>query len=259
MNSAPLLGLRERCEALLPRLKPLHFFSHATSAGLWGMPLPARVERSGWLDVGAIPPEREPRRPDVVGHRLRLWVDELTMVGGLPVAHPAETWAQLGSILGLDALVAVADDLRHRGLADAPALRAAAVRLRRRGAVDLKEAVLLSRDGVESPRETQTRLEIVRGGLPEPLVNWTLRDDRGRFVARLDLSYPRYRVAIEYDGAQHADLVQFTRDADRWDRIRDQSWTLVRVLSHHLADPHAGVVLRTRRALLAAGWCPDAG
>ena len=238
-------------------MRPLQFFSHVTAAALWRMPLPAWAEAQTSLHVGAIPPEREPRLPDlVVGHRMRLWVDELTLVDGLPVPSAAETWAQLGSILNHDDLVVIADDLRHRTLADEHALASAIRRLRRRGAVDLRSALDLSRDGVESPRETTTRLILVHGGLPDPEVNWSLFDRRGSFVARLDLAYPAYRVAVEYDGRHHADLGQFARDADRWEAIRDEGWTLIRVLGHHLDASGPHVFDRTRRALIAAGWRP---
>ena len=65
----------------------------------------------------------------------------------------------------------------------------------------LKRALTDVRAGVRSPRETLLRLTLQRAGLPEPEINWTLRDARGRAVAELDLAYPRWRVAPEYDGA----------------------------------------------------------
>jgi very-short-patch-repair endonuclease len=93
----------------------------------------------------------------------------------------------------------------------------------------------------------------VRAGLPEPELNWTLRSEHGRFVARLDLAYPEYKVCVEYDGRQHAEGAQFLRDADRWADIEAEGWITVRVLSHHLADPR-GVVARVTRALRSRGW-----
>jgi hypothetical protein len=253
----PAQSTRERCADLLPRLDHGQFFSHATAATLWGMPLPRRFE-SGDLHVGAIPPGREPRTAGVTGHRVRLDPRQVSHVAGLPVAPPDETWAQLGGLLRLDALVIAADDLLHRGLVDHDSLTIATERLRRRGAVDLRRAIELARPGAESPPETSTRLALVFGGLPEPELNWVLEDAAGGFVARLDLAFPRYRVAVEYDGRHHALAGQFGRDADRWDAIRDEGWLLVRVLSHHFVHPERDVTGRVRRALVSRGWTPSA-
>ncbi len=79
-------------------------------------------------------------------------------------------------------------------------LDAAARRARRRGAVALREAVQLVRPGAESPRETAVRLVLLRAGLPEPHLNWTLCTADGVFVARLDMAYPDHRVAVDTTG-----------------------------------------------------------
>ena len=182
--------------------------------------------------------------------------DQLTLRLGLPVANPAETWGQLASSLGEDHLVAVGDAILTAGLATPLDLIEVAGHPRRRGAKALMAALPLLRAGAESPRESAVRLLLVRAGLPEPELNWVLRDSGGRFVARLDLAYPDYRVAVEYDGRQHADLEQFRRDADRWPAIARQGWVLIRVLEHHLRAPRECVVEPTRHALQSRGW-PD--
>lgn len=177
------------------------------------------------------------------------------MRNGLPIAGVAETWAQLAPTLRLDDLIIAADHLLTHGLTDRAGLTEAASCLRRRGAVSLAAAIEEARTGSESPRESETRLTLTRAGLPEPLLNWTLRDRAGRFVARLDLAYPAYRVCVEYDGRHHAEAAQFARDADRWAAIEAEGWTLVRVLSHHFSHPQRDIIERTRRALRSRGWC----
>lgn len=243
----------QRCALLHPRLNPAQFFSHTTAAELWGLPLPAGHTHTA-LHVSAARPGREPRTVGVTGHRLDIDIAHLTLRSGLPVPSLAETWAQLGGMLRLDDLVAAADAALHSGGVDAAELTTAANRLRRRGALDLRTALTEMRTGAESPRETLTRLAIVRAGLPEPRLNWQLRTSAGSFVARLDMAYPRYRVAVEYDGRQHADHAQFTKDADRWSNIDAEGWLLVRVLAHHFADPQRDIVARVRRALASRGW-----
>ncbi|WP_176776642.1 MULTISPECIES: DUF559 domain-containing protein [unclassified Microbacterium] len=190
------------------------------------------------------------------GHRLDLPLEYLTLRHGLPVPTPAETWAQLGALHRVDDLVAVGDAILTRELAENADLEEAVRRLARRGVRDLREALPLLRAGAESPRETIVRLILLRGGLPEPELNRDLRDEDGRFVARLDLAYPEYRVAVEYDGRQHAERAQFRRDADRWPAIAAQGWLLVRVVDHHLHDAVSGVVDPVARALRSRGWRP---
>lgn len=274
---APANDVVARATVLLPRLGPRQFFSHATAARIWGLPLPTFDDDA--LHVAAIPPQREPRIPGVVGHRIHVGSGDLTLRQGLPVPSAAQTWAQLGALLcphGCalphrtqdrptardrarmlhgDDLVIAADHLLNAELVTRDDL-VEAITPGARGALSLELAVELARAGVESPKESELRLAIVRGGLPEPAINWTLTTPSGGFVARLDLAYPAYRVAGEYDGRQHASGDQFRRDADRWADIDAQGWTLVRVLSHHLAQPSTGVVARIRRALLAHGWRP---
>ncbi|WP_146035476.1 endonuclease domain-containing protein [Microbacterium testaceum] len=251
-TSVHLHTTADRCRAYEPRLTAAQFFSHQTAALLWGLPLPGPVPQH--LHVSAMPPGREPRTRGVIGHRLEMSPDQLTLRHGLPVASPSETWAQLASTLGEDDLVAVGDAILTAGLADRADLVEASERPRRRGAKALAAAVPFLRAGAESPRESAVRLVLVRAGLPEPELNWVLRDAAGRFVARLDLAYPDYRVAVEYDGRQHADLEQFRRDADRWPAIAGQGWVLIRVLDHHLREPRGRVVEPTRKALQSRGW-----
>lgn len=243
-----------RCRIYEPRLTSAQFFSHTTAAALWGLPLPTVDSTS--LHVSTRPPGREPRTRGVRGHRLDLPIEHLTLRHGLPVPTPAETWAQLGALHRVDDLVAVGDAILTRRLAERADLEEAAQRLARRGMSGFREALPLLRAGAESPRETIVRLILERAGLPEPELNRDLRDEEGRFVARLDLAYPAYRVAVEYDGRQHAELAQFRRDADRWPAIAAQGWLLVRVVDHHLEDPTRSVVAPVDRALRSRGWRP---
>jgi hypothetical protein len=251
-RSMPATTTRERCALLLPRLSGAHFFCHLTAADLWGLPLPPWAEREP-LHVGARVPAREPRLPGVVGHRLAGSHDDLTLRGGLPVTSAAVTWASLSTALTVDELIAAGDALLTAGACEKDDLLTS-IRVGARGVTALREAAVEIRHGSESPRETQTRLVLVRAGMPMPQLNWQLRDARGRFVARLDLAYPRYRTCVEYDGRHHATDTQFARDADRWAAIADQGWTMVRVLSHHFDDPHRRIVGPVGRALRSAGW-----
>ena len=241
----------------LPRLRPAMVFSHSTAASLLGAPLPARLGNEP-LHITAIPPRREPRTLGVIGHREYHDSSEFGMLRGIPITNPATTWVQLASQLSIDELIVVGDFFVGRsGLCSLEDLDSALDARGQRGIVKLRAAREHIRLGSESPRETETRLAILDGGLPEPELNWVLRTADRRFVARLDMAYPGYRVAVEYDGRQHAEGAQFEIDADRWYAIEREGWIVVRVLAHHLRSP--GLVAdRVREALTSRGWAPRA-
>jgi hypothetical protein len=245
----------DSCRAFAARMPDHQFFSHGTALRLIGAPTPSGAADE--IHVAAHRPSREPRTRGVVGHRLQLRGCATLSVHGLRVEHPVRAWRQAGQRWNALALTQVGDfliggrrplasveELRHEldVMGGTPALRAALAQLR---------------VGSESPRETELRLILTGAGLPEPELNVGIYDGSGAFVARLDLFYRRYRVAVEYDGRQHAvDERQYRRDADRWDAIRDEGILHVRVLSHHMRDRGRPAVSRVRKALIARGWRP---
>lgn len=235
-----------------PRLRPGQFISHGDALALVGAPTPI-----GWspgLHVSVHRPLYPPVTRGVVSHRLQSRVPQTISVAGIPVEHPVRAWVQAARVWQLDDLIVAADFLvaRRAPLVTIDQLRAEAALMRQSRLLGALEDV---RDGSESPRETRLRLTLQRAGLPEPLLNWELRDAAGRLIARLDQAYPLFRVGVEYDGRQHAsDPSQFARDADRWDEIRDAEWTLVRILHHHMADGGRMAVVKVRAALERAGW-----
>lgn len=245
------------CAEYAPRLKPWQFFSHETALELVGAPMPEWPYRSA-LHVAAHRPAREPRVAGVRGHRLQLrepatWFD----VDGLPIEHPVRAWRQAGTLWCLDDLVAAADHLVSgtSPLVTVDELRSEVSAMGDTRSGMLRRALTLVRPGVRSPRETKLRLLLARAGLPEPLVNWVLRDSSGHHVAELDLAYPRWRVGVEYDGRVHSeDAAQFAKDADRWDRIRRAGWDHIRILNHHMRGSGHVAVRKVADALERAGW-----
>ena len=265
MNDGPterLTRMREdlldRAQAFAPALTADQFYSHETGLAALGAPLPFTRARRYDLHVSARRPRAQPQRAGVIGHRLQKRAPSRGTAAGLPIEHPARMWRQVATYWRLDDLIAAGDFLvcpRNRLLTVDDLWReidqAGDVR---RGI--LTKALREVRVGAESSEETTLRLALVRAGLPEPQLNWELRDSNGKHIARLDLAYPRYRVAPEYDGRWHTEANQFAKDADRWDAIRDQQWNHVRVLSHHLRPNPQVAVDKVAQALIAAGWRP---
>ncbi|GAB2847395.1 endonuclease domain-containing protein [Microbacterium insulae] len=252
---AELLGI---VQDTAPALRPPQFFSHETALAIVGSPLPMWPYTPS-VHVSAHRPAGMPRRREWVGHRLQARPAAVRIFDGVPVESPVRAWRQVGRSWSLVDLVAAADFLVHprRRLATVEELAAEIGALGDMRDRLLARALGLVRPGAESPEETSLRLLLGRAGLPEASVNFTLRTPSDRFVARLDLAYLAYRVAVEYDGRVHAENAeQFRRDADRWEAIRAEGWHLVRILSHHVRPNPEVAVRRVRIALQEAGWSP---
>ena len=181
-------------------------------------------------------------------------------VRGLPATAPVDTWCQLSTLLGLDALIEVGDALvrRKRPLATMAELRTGVLRYTgQRGAKRLREALESVRPRTDSARETATRLVIVRAGLPEPEVNGEIFDRLGRKIATGDLVFRGYRILVEYDGEQHrTDEEQYHWDVDRLDAIMEAGWRVIRINKSHLRMSPSTALRKITTALAAAGWRP---
>jgi hypothetical protein len=135
---------------------------------------------------------------------------------GVRVSSPVQTFLDLAALLDLVDLVVLGDSLVKAKHCAARALVAAADGWKGHGARQARRAARLVRAGVDSPMESRLRMLIVLAGLPEPQVNFVLRNSDGEWLMRFDLYYPAYRLVVEYDGRQHAE------DDDQWDHDIDQ-------------------------------------
>jgi very-short-patch-repair endonuclease len=65
-------------------------------------------------------------------------------------------------------------------------------------------------------------------GLPEPQLQFVVRDADGSEVARCDLAYPQWRIVIEYDSVQeHTGRAALLRDSARRNAIAALGFTTV--------------------------------
>lgn len=109
------------------------------------------------------------------------------------------------------------------------------VSARVRGSAQARQAVWLADGRAESPPESRLRTRLVLAGLPPPEPQFVVRH-AGRFVARVDLAYPDHALAIEYDGAWHAETGQFAGDRRRLNRLLAAGWRVVHVTAADMAD-----------------------
>ena len=164
----------------------------------------------------------------------------------LPVTSALRTAFDLARQQPLvDAVVAV-DMALHARLVDRDRLRAyAADRPAFRGAPLARRVLDLAESRSESPMETRLRLLLVLGGLPRPVAQAELRDQRGGFLARVDLYYPDHRLALEYDGRTHRDSL--VADNRRQNRLLAAGYRLLRFTAADVQHRAGDVVAEVRR------------
>jgi hypothetical protein len=168
------------------------------------------------------------RRTETCGGVRDLTVDDWVEVDGVKVTTPVRTALDLGCSLNRREALAAMDALaRSQIFTSADLNREIRRYFRRRGVVQLRQLVPLVRPEAESPRESWMRLEMHDFGLPAPELQWWVDVD-GVPTYRLDLAYPRARIAIEYDGKEHhASIEDRARDEARRTWLRAQGWTVI--------------------------------
>ena len=249
-----LTQLDNLCRAYAVHMLPLHAFSHVTAARLMDLPLPRRLQEQTELHVSAASPGRAPQVRGVVGHQFS--GEGVVVHRGVRITCPEVTWVSLASTLRLADLVAVGDALiagdypwtTIEGLrsAIAPGVR---------GAVKLREAIALVRLGVRSRPETHLRLSIVHAGLPEPVVAHPVWVPAFGRVLHPDLSWPEWKVGMEYEGDGHrTDRWQFRHDISRVEAFVDIDWSLVRFSANDVFASPPPALARARLRLEAHGW-----
>ncbi|MEV1328718.1 hypothetical protein AB0J20_03975 [Micromonospora costi] len=174
---------------------------------------------------------------------------DVRLRAGIRVTTPLRTCWDLAQWLPVDEAVAVVDALAARRLVRTDELRGHAHdRLGMRGWKRMLRVAELADPGAESAPESRLRVRLVLAGLPRPVTQFVVERD-GRFVARLDLAWPEYKVAVEYDGLWHNDPDQFHRDRQRLDRLVSEDWIVLHVTAKRLRDDFDGIVADLRRAL----------
>jgi hypothetical protein len=149
-------------------------------------------------------------------------------VMGVLVTTPLRTAMDLACKLSRrEALAALDAFARAYGITRRDLQRLLRRYYRRRGVRQARELVPLVDGRSESAGESWSRLTIIDRGLPVPeLQHWVCVD--GVPTYRLDLAYPRARVAVEYDGEEfHSSPADRERDRIRRQWLRDHGWIVI--------------------------------
>ncbi|HEY7720139.1 MAG TPA: hypothetical protein VH915_15345 [Pedococcus sp.] len=223
-------------------------FSHCTAAALHGLSLPRVREHVEPLHVMRATRRNPVDRPTVLPHR-GLETRTTVTVRGLPLVGLADTWCDLGELLGHDDLVVLGDQVANRLGSVEPLRESLAARVRPRGAVRLRLALRWIRVGSGSPMETRTRLLFGRAGLPEPELNVEIGHSDGGFLCRADFAWREKRVIGEYQGSAHfADFSRGDDDISRRLLAEDSAWKYIEVTKTDYFNPARRHAMLTRFA-----------
>jgi hypothetical protein len=214
------LALRSRCAQLL--LPPDGALCGHSAAEL----LNARCSPPNAAAEMIAPRGEVGKRRGLIVRQQTLTPQEVQLVDGCRVTTAFRTAWDLGRRLRLtDAVVAVdalarVGRFRPESLLDGPPGA--------RGCRQLRRAVELADPLAESAMETRLRLVLVLGGLPPPVCQYRVRDGSGHVLARVDMAYPRARLALEYDGRHHFDDLNSRRDRHRDLLLDELGWHTMR-------------------------------
>jgi len=253
LSSAAEPSLPELCAAWARVLPSTAAFGGTTAAVLLGAPLATPSRLTVVLPPGVV----VPARAQLVRHVRTTTAADVTDLDGIRVTAGAQTFLDLPARLPPQELVVVGDALYRREHLDPGRLTERLARAgRARGVVRARACAPLLIQTSHSRPESLLRYWLVASDLPDPEPQVEVRDRGGRVVVHGDLGYSRWKIALEYEGQQHAtDRDQFRRDIDRYSLTALDGWLVLRFADHHLRGPHT-VVERTRRALLSRGWRP---
>lgn len=227
---------------------------------VWGYPYPGIWSVHAPIVVVVATGSARVRRSGVAGRRLAEGRTVPWRVDGIPIIDPiaalfmcAAALTEDQVVIALDALISEADN--YPGLrAGRPPHTVTDIEQRLQawgrfpGSRRVRDGLSRAREGVESPKETETRLLIVSGGLPEPVVQHEVHES-GLLIARSDLAYPDLKIAIEYEGDGHrTSRDQWRRDIQRQRELEDLGWIVIRVTQLDLARDAAPLLDRIRRA-----------
>ena len=237
----------ERCKHAQSRSSKSLVFASTTALKLACVDVPRELDEEEL--VVAVP--NPAVRSNIRGVRFVVWRYPMRMVvaDGIRFVAPDVAWLMLARKTAITDLVKLGDAMTRRDAEQrwfsssqlASSLGEFEDESRRMGFGNLpagfdrcRRASTLVRNNTDSFRETELRLLLESYGLPQPHVNYRL--DLPQRSARyfLDLAYPNAKVAVEYDGAQHAG--RWESDQTRLKAIEDAHWMHVSVTNEDFRD-----------------------
>jgi very-short-patch-repair endonuclease len=224
--------------------------SHSSAAQLWDLP-------SGRTDIVEVtcPRWRRARHDALAVHETTL-IEECDRgsVENIPSTSPERTLFDLARRTSYVMLDANIDAALRRGLVTLDGLATTVERLAtkgRPGGRRFRSAVVERLGAPAAAESVPERLladALVRHGLPVPHVQYGVRTPQGRFVARVDLAYPEWRILIEYDSYQeHVGKLALVRDGARRNALQELGFNVLTATAVDLRDQARRLATSVRR------------
>jgi hypothetical protein len=219
--------LLARCAAVVESAPTQTVVAYTTAARLHGLWLPNRAETIHIATYGRQGAGREmtwSRRPEFVSHRLQLRSEDIVLLDGVPVTSVARTWRDLATLLSLPDLVAAGDSALRAGVSRAQIHDVLKHCVRGRGIRLCRQAFAMLDGRSASRPESHLRVAVTAPGIPPFAVNEHVFRDEGGWLGQPDLSLAEAKIALEYQGEEHAELDRMRKDLTRDSDFRREGW-----------------------------------
>ncbi|ROO50732.1 uncharacterized protein DUF559 [Micromonospora sp. Llam0] len=244
------------CRAAAARLPPGAAIHELSAAFLWGVDLlPRRGPGQVVVPVHVALPKTARRysHPILKSAYRTFAPDDITSLSGLPLTTGVRTAFDLGrSLPRADALGALDAVLRRRVVTRRQLAAYIDTRRGVRGLRQVRGLLAIAEPLSESPMESRLRLLLHDAGLPKPTPQYRVKAPsagKGRFVARVDLAYPQWRIAIEYEGDHHRERATFRKDVYRFNALREAGWLALRFTADDVLRRKEQVAQKVRHAI----------
>lgn len=180
---------------------------------------------------------------------------DLTMFRGIWTTTPPQTFLDLARSFEFVDLLVLGDSLARRNGPSSPAqLRSFVANVSAHGAQHAREVAELVRANVRSPNETRLRLLMHSGGLPTAEINYVVGNKSTGRWREIDLAFPQWKIAVEFDGLQHLERRQWDKDILRREELEALGWKFVHITSTAIyTDPLRVLIRITDKIVLAGG------
>lgn len=246
--------------AYVPVMPTGSFFVGRTAAVIHGAP----IDPASRLEVASFAPAHCPRGKEIDGRKVSRRLARTDIVDGMPVSDPVSTWAMLAGNVSIMTLVIVGNFFvriprGEHGVLQPENQLAAVDELReaiagRAHAAELRAAIARVRVGISSPLESEYWIGSDDFGLPEPEIDYEVRNENGRLIGISEFAYPQYKIVVEIEGDQHrTSKAQWDRDIEKYREYEAAGWKPIRLTARHVRDTARGVRI-VSEALVERGW-----
>lgn len=241
-------------EAALPTLASDSVFCDVSAATLHGLPVPARLLDRAYV----LRPGTGSGAISATSHRryAPLGPGDIEEVAGLPATSLTRTVVDLARNLPFVDAVAVADAALRQGVAREALVEALAPR--QPNNLQARAVLRFATPLAESAGESRCRATMKLAGIPIPTLQFKVRDEQGREIARTDYAWVDLGVVGEFDGwVKYGRLLKPGQSLEqvlegekrREENIRRCGWWVARWVNRELSDVDAfrSGALRTLR------------